>query len=604
MPKRLRGESTTSVQSLQGENSNLVTKLLMLAFSGKISHSACQEIALAAIMDGASHPELAKLASAGSHGVHPGNVKRDVLTNWLAHVKIAEPDVVKVPCINPKTNESIMSPCSLFLPHKLISSLASYEHFDAIFQTSQIDGFWKSVKDEDPRLQALLAETGWSRSDLKNTIPLFLHGDGVEYTCNDSLEVCNFGPLLGHGESTSCAFLCFAYPKSITIENKTTKQGTMTVLTKKVLNSFKACMKGTFPVLDDDGNPWAVGSKEKQMAGKPLTPRGHKFVVWALTGDHEHYANWLKLPHWSCHRFCWSCDANKTDANKTGYDFSPGKLNMLKLRSVKEELEKRISEHNFFKIPGVTSFSVMHDALHVIFCNGVLSHLFGSFLHTLCFSNKGHQKLPPEHRLSVVFQRIQEIYKSQSADSRINNLQIGMFCDRAKPHADFPCLKSKAAETKHLLPVLTQLSQETMDPHEPMHEHRHKAFTAINRFCELIDESPPVPTTEQARHAEQMVSLFLTEYKWLCDWAKTRHLKLFPLKPKFHMLWHMSKDFKFLNPKVTWTFKNEDYVGKISHLAHSCSYGISRPQVNSPMCSQYRCLMHLKLERCFLSDDI
>ena len=605
MPKRLRQPDAPSATSVvqHEENSNLVTKLLMLSFLGQLSHTACQEIALAAVLDGAKHPEVAKLASAGSHGAYPGNVKRDIFTNWLSAVKIAEPDVVKVPRLNPKTTETIMSPCSLFLPHKLISSLAAYEQFDSIFQTSYIQQFWGSVKNDDPRLQSLCAETGWTRKDLLNTVPLFLHGDGVEYTDTDTLEVCNFGPLLGHGESTSCTFLCFAYPNSICVENKKKQTGTMVVLTKKRLASFKICMTGTFPTHDDDGNPWPVGSKEALLAGQPLTPQGYRFVVWSLTGDHEHYANWLKLPHWSCHKYCWCCDANKMVPNKSGYDFAPGKMDMLQLRTVNDEMKSRISQHNFFKIPGVTSFSVMHDALHVIFCNGVLSHLFGGFLHTLCFDGKGKQSLPPEHRLSVIYQRIQEIYKSEGTPIRINTLLIGMFCDRAKPHADYPHFKTKAAETKHLLPVLTQVSQETMDPSEPMHQHRHKAFQAISRFCELIDSSPNIPTKEQAKQAEMAVMTFLSEYKWLCEWAKSQHKFLFPVKPKFHMLWHMSKDFQFLNPKVVWTFKTEDYVGKISHLAHSCAFGISRPLLNGPMCKQYRCLLHLKLDRCCVCED-
>ena len=338
------------------------------------------------------------------------------------------------------------------------------------------------------------------------------------------------------------------------------------------------------------------------MAGKPLTAKKIKFLVWALTGDHEHYANWLKLPHWQCHKFCWSCNADKTKPKLRGYDFRPGQME-LKLRDVKEELEQRMSDHVFFQIPGVTSFSVFHDALHVIFTNGILSHLFGSFLHTLCFDGKGVQLVPPAHRLSLIVQRVQELYKQMGIQNRIGGLQLSMFCDIAAPHKQFPTLRAKGSEAKHLLPVLTQISAETMDLANPMHEHRHKAFVAINEFCKLFDVSPQVPGDNLGDQAEKCVNTFLCEYKVLCDWASSKELKLFHMVPKFHMLWHLAKEFRFLNPNLVWTFKTEDYVGQVSRLAHSCCFAVARPRVSVPMCKQYRCLLHLKLERSPLAND-
>ena len=79
------------------------------------------------------------------------------------------------------------------------------------------------------------------------------------------------------------------------------------------------------------------------------------------------------------------------------------------LRTVQDELLKRISEHGFFCMVGVTSCSVAQDALHILFANGVLSHLFGSYLHTLCYVNKSTAP-PAAYTMGIVAQRVQELY--------------------------------------------------------------------------------------------------------------------------------------------------------------------------------------------------
>ena len=62
--------------------SALGTLLLTLWSHGQLSAKAIQEIAYMAMMDGASHPELAKIGSSGNWGGTPGNCHRDVMTHF------------------------------------------------------------------------------------------------------------------------------------------------------------------------------------------------------------------------------------------------------------------------------------------------------------------------------------------------------------------------------------------------------------------------------------------------------------------------------------------------------------------------------------------
>jgi hypothetical protein len=86
------------------DHSALATMLLNLWASGHLSATAMQKIALAAMLDGAAHTEIANLAKCGHWGQTPGNIARDVHTTFLPDIKLAPMVSVAVPCIDPKTS--------------------------------------------------------------------------------------------------------------------------------------------------------------------------------------------------------------------------------------------------------------------------------------------------------------------------------------------------------------------------------------------------------------------------------------------------------------------------------------------------------------------
>jgi len=492
---------------------------------------------------------------------------------------------------------------SCFLPHLVIESLASYpgEH-DATFRVDMLAEFWASIKPDDPCLVSLLKETCIKRKDLDMTIPLLVHGDGVEYLENDSLEVQSFGPLLATGDSLSTLFLMCAYPYSSTVKPPKSKSkdsivvdefSTWKNISKWFSWSFTALQTGCHPTVGPDGealtNPTMV-----KLAGKPFK---YKYVIWAISGDHEHHSNHFRLPHWRKDQWCWNCDCSHL--RKSGFEFSPTKRKWVE-RTVEEELETRRSNHNIFKIPGITVFNVAHDPLHVLYNHGILSHFYGSCLHMLLFEGPGRQRMSAQERLAIVLQRLQSFYQKNHSESRLTNLQMSMILpDTDASHKHYPHLKAKAAETKHMTAFMVELLAQAQDG-SVQAKQRLNAAVAIHDFCMLLDKAGVVPTNAQATQARDTMNVFLHNYCALRAWAKSNDMMLFHVVPKFHMAWHMAQQFKFLNQRISWTFKTEDYVGKISKLAHGCTYGISRMNVSSSICSKYRWYLHLMLSRGFV----
>ena len=151
----------------------------------------------AAFLDGVNHPNIISMAQTGTWGQYPSHVKKHLQSQFFKSVAYALPTTVNTSVRNTKSNEIIQMDISCFLPHLVIESISMYagEH-DATFRVDLLAESWGSLKPDDPCLGALLKETCIQRKDLDMTIPLIVHGDGVEYLESDSLEVQSFGPLI------------------------------------------------------------------------------------------------------------------------------------------------------------------------------------------------------------------------------------------------------------------------------------------------------------------------------------------------------------------------------------------------------------------------
>ena len=136
-------------------------------------------------------------------------------------------------------------------------------------------------------------------------MPLFVHGDGVELQSRDSLLTFSFGCLGGSLSSLETNLYLASFPKS------STHAGTWAPIWKLLKWSFDSLGKGFHPDKDPDGKALEEDSPWYQNSGQPLHPKGYKAQIWSIIGDHEFFANHLKLGHWASHHPCWECDAQK-----------------------------------------------------------------------------------------------------------------------------------------------------------------------------------------------------------------------------------------------------------------------------------------------------
>ena len=324
------------------------------------------------------------------------------------------------------------------------------------------------------------------------------------------------------------------------------------------------------------------------MAGKPLAPthRGPiRFVIWSLLGDGEYMANFLKFPHWQCHKICKSCNASRVDKTCFAYNFLP--TNNWVYRTTADELLSPISDHPLWKIKGVSSFSAAQDELHCLEL-GPLLHFLGGVLKKLIFERMSGS---PDDNLNRIWERIQELYNELGSTTRLTNLQMRMLLDIKKPYAKPPVLKCKAAEARNLVAVFAAMLQELNDT--PEYKHMAEACVGLQGFYDVCEQSSFVLNDSQAQLAMECMRCFLLHYQWLNNFCAASHSLCFHFVPKFHFALHLAEEAKFLNPRFTWTYKAEDFIGKMALMATSCIKGTRSTKIAFKAMHKYRYFLHL-----------
>ena len=108
---------------------------------------------------------------------------------------------------------------------------------------------------------------------------------------------------------------------------------------------------------------------------------------------------------------------------------------------------------------------------------------------------------------------------------------------------------------------------------------------------------PMFPSDAQAAQAERAMNGYLEACAKLKEHHVAQDSPKYHMVPKHHMCKHLAQNFKFLNPRYTGCFQSEDFVGKKSRLAHSCSFGVSKTKLSWKLLAKYRLMLHLVLHR-------
>ena len=227
--------------------------------------------------------------------------------------------------------------------------------------------------------------------------------------------------------------------------------------------------------------------------------------------------------------------------------------------------------------------------MHILFCKGLYGHAIGGILHYLCwYEGPGKVcKERPSKRIGVIFDEIQQEYKSQGLEHRLTNLRPSMFTNAEKHRLGKATTDCKAGQSKHLLPALFLSWKICLLG--PKKKKRKTCYLQPRAWKSLWHCGlKQVHSSFLLNFLKGMVvgKEFLLPCKWPNAWSWYRHS--FAIVVKHHTFIHLLWNSKFLNPKRHWNFKGGDFVGPITRMAHSISFGVSSKRVSSKLRIKYR----------------
>lgn len=381
--QQLAWTSPTASASVGGSEGKLSKLLIQKWAWGAFAARLVQQIAAAAVEDGANDSLLTKLSKVGSSGLHPERCHADLLRILpQTHVHDAFFDlpvwVSKRPAGFLKTVHQVL------LPHQLLHVM--YTHHRQAFVDRILGGgdgkiseFWTSMQNHPGYAQHPLSR----RVDHKSRcIPIALHGDGVPVagvgkSWSKSMDGYSWASLLCTGSVAKHFFLIYAlFPKLVVpLPNKNALDEFFKVLSWSLYWMFL----GVWPKRDHTGERYPPDSELGKRAGTPLAG-GYYGVLWCLRGDLEHMCKVYGFPFWNTASPCGLCACNRSDA-----PWTDATANARWRSSVWDNDTWRtagLSRHVLFDLPGAGVLLFIPDVMHTLHL-GVYQYYMGSVLEML-----------------------------------------------------------------------------------------------------------------------------------------------------------------------------------------------------------------------------
>ena len=136
----------------------------------------------------------------------------------------------------------------------------------------------------------------------------------------------------------------------------------------------------------------------------------------------------------------------------------------------------------------------------------------------------------------------------------------------------------KGAEIRHLLPILQTIWAKHARSNVGFEQHVLQLLTRLCSFYRALDYTTGglYPFHLPKAVAKQMltdVDACLVHWSLLSRLSVERGLHLWHVVPKHHYLWHLAEEASHLNPRMSWCYSNEDFVGKLATIGLSTRHG-------------------------------
>ena len=249
--------------------------------------------------------------------------------------------------------------------------------------------------------------------------------------------------------------------------------------------------------------------------------------MWAMQVDLDHLAKGYGLNHHGSKHPCVLCRADCDQYKWT--DWSPVAAWRSTVLNHEDWKAAQSSLHPLFTLPLVGPCSIIPDVLHIMHL-GVYSYFLGSVIKLLT-----HYTMPAnkQRNLDVLMSRIKKYYSDNKTPCTFNNITITM-CDRGV--SQFPMLKGKGADIKHLVYAMEHVFADMMCPTNLQHKTIKSMLGHLVQIEEVFHEHKdlyalPGPT---AKKVGQLADRFAERLTGLPNYYHQQGILLFHYTIKMH----------------------------------------------------------------------
>jgi hypothetical protein len=366
---------------------------------------------------------------------------------------------------------------------------------------------------------------------------------------------------------------------------------TKDVVWQIIIWSLLAVETGLFPFLDWRGeaitDPFWLALAGTQIAG------GYCGVMWLFKSDAEYHHVYMNLPgHWSSHYPCATCQAENIIAkgpsdpmhhlNLAATNTWPDTM-MLSMVTYFAWCTAREKPVHLLLRPrseggmGLHLMVFFKDALHCVDL-GTCPHTLGSTLWLLCYTDMLFVGEPLK-AITQAAHEVSEIYSRDHTSTQFNGLSLDLLTDPGSPLGGTAFLGGKAAENRHLAPVVL----EVWNKHKRATGFDMHVALTLQSLCEVYakldhrDELNRVPVDFAPAACAEFrndIESFLTHYMYLRSVAEANEWPIFHAVSKFHSMWHMGFEAQCIHLALARVYANEDFVGKSTVVGFSVRHAV------------------------------
>ena len=498
------------------------------------------------------------LAAAGARGSNK-NTHRDLMRCLLRGCTMPPLYMAKVPLW--QNGVQVQGDLPVLLPHEVLSKI--WQHNPQLLQEA------KPTPTTLPELSALVTSVEEELGVPSGLVPLGLHGDGVPYSKNQSLEVLSWN-LPGQPLWDRVVFA--AIPKKFCCQCGCKGRCTWDAVLHIFSWSARHLLTGLFPTTRHEGQ--SLDKQRQKLAGQPL---GFRAVLLQARGDWPFLKQLFQFPSWSSTRICWKCTATQ-ETFKVCHSGAPWRAARLTAVSFLQELVATgVAPSPLLSCPGFKLDMVCIDWLHTVDL-GVAQDILGNLLWESMLLEAGTRP----QQLQGLWSKVKAYYQQHKPASQLENLTFDMIYKAGRS----PKLRAKGGETRYLVPFGAELAQHCFE-RDPS-KHWEAVSNLLKLLLELYLCVAQVPFNREA--GATLCRKVCVLYQALAEEATKQHKPAWVQKPKLHLLQELMEysTFDLGSPQNFWTYRDEAWVGWLGKAAHR------RGGQDTPTCAATRALQRYR----------